>query len=104
MTTQSTLKSMSSSCQCLECNSPPIICIYRDEREAIRGAKAMAKQAAIGVGDTCEMWQEKVLLRNGNTMFLTATFLSGGYVTSHIEPGWDLTGIVHCPRSVADQL
>ena len=88
--------------------SKQVICIYRDEREAIRAARVMAKQAIISAWESCEMWQEKVLLRSGDTLFVTATCLDPELysvnIGEHIESGWDTEGLLHCQKSVADKL
>lgn len=64
---------------------------YRSDKEAIRGATKVAREAA---RDNGEKWVEMVLLRSGDTLIITAT--PGGKISHRITAGWVREGLLHC--------
>ena len=80
--------------------SKQVICIYRDEREAIRAAKAIAKQAGKNCG---RIWEERVLQKNGDMRVITYYPQYDGF-TEELDSVWESPERIHCQKSVADKL
>jgi hypothetical protein len=71
--------------------------IYPTQKEAVRSAKKLAKEAA---KDNDCRWTESVIMASGDTLHLTST--PQGKIAETLEAGWITHGLIHCSRRVAD--
>ena len=72
--------------------------IYATETEAILAAKESAREFAMKTNADSE---EKVLLEDGNTLFITSTYW--GQISERVCGGHDLDGHVFCSKKLSER-